>query len=122
MVWRLFVLIAASAAALALAACAETGGAMAASAAEQAAVIAATQATIATTQAIDQLETASTRMSIRGPQPYAVRGLPKLPPVRKGRLVIFTPDFIIVQRHGKRIIVRRENYVKDEMEGIDPNQ
>jgi hypothetical protein len=116
MLFRLVVMLSVAALALALAACAETGGAIAASMAEQAAMIAATRATIATTEAIGELETASTQMSAQGGQANQLRGLPKLPPVGKGKMIIFTPDLMILQNNGVRLIVPRENYEKEEQQ------
>lgn len=116
MLFRVVALVLVAALALALAACAETGEAMVASAAEQAAVIAATQATIATTQAIDELEAASTQMSAET-QTQAQSGklprLPHLPPIRKGTLIIFTPNMMIIQKNGKRLIIPRQQYYDD---------
>jgi hypothetical protein len=109
MLFRLVVMVSVAATALALAACAEQGEAMAAGMAAQAAEIAATQATIATTQAIHDLAASTTRMA-SGARVGGPRGLPfPLPPVRKGTIMIFTPELIILQKNGKRLIVHREN-------------
>jgi type II secretory pathway pseudopilin PulG len=113
MLVRVIVMVSVSALALALAACAAVGESMAASAAEQAALIAATQVSMATTQAIDELETASTQMSTQvqaGQSP----ALPKLPPVGKGTVVIFTPKFIIIQKDGQRFVIPRDPYQDDD--------
>jgi hypothetical protein len=105
MLLRWVMMLALACSGLALAACAEMGEAMAASAAEQAAAIAATQAAIATTQAIDQLETASTQISQQiasgVAQPF---NFPNMGPVNKGTVVSDTPGAFIVQVNGKRII------------------
>ena len=112
MLLRVVVLVSVSALALALAACEAVGGAMATSVAEQAAMIAATQVSMATTQAIDQLETASTQMSTQA-QAGQAPVFPKLPPVGKGTMVIFTPKFIIIQKDGRRFIIPRDQYDND---------
>jgi hypothetical protein len=112
MLFRAVVTVLVAALALALAACAETGEAMAAGYAEQAATIAATQASMATTQAINDLETASTQMSTQA-QAGQTLTLPKLPPVGKGRLVIVTKDLVIIQQNGQRTIIRRPRYDDD---------
>jgi len=109
MVVRLVVLVSVAALALALAACAETGGALATIAAEQAAEIAATQAEMATTQAIDQLQTATSRMS-REIQSGQAFQLPNLPPVHKGTVVISYPNFTMIQVKGHRYIIMRPSY------------
>jgi hypothetical protein len=114
MLIRLVVMLSVVAAGLALAACAETAELMAAHAAEEAAVIAATQATIATTQAIKQLEASSTQMSGNG-QVVSGHGMNlPLPPVNKGTFILFTPQYMIIQKDGKRLIVPRENYQQEE--------
>jgi hypothetical protein len=112
MLVRVAVLVLVSALALAMAACAETGSAMAAGVAEQAAMIAATQAAIASTQAIDQLEQASTQMST-GAQTTPPANLPKLPPIGKGTFVIVTPKLIIYQKNGVRYYIPRDQYYDD---------
>jgi hypothetical protein len=113
MLLRAIVMVLVAALALALAACTAVGGAMATSVAEQAAMIAATQVSMATTQAIDQLETASTQMSAPA-QGGQMPLLPRLPPVGKGTMVIFTPKLIIIQKNGKRIIIPRNQYEDDD--------
>jgi len=120
MLIRLVVMLSVAAVGLALAACAETAELMAANAAEQAAMIAATQATIATTQAIQQLEASSTQMSSHG-QVSSGHGvnLP-LPPVNKGTFILFTPQYMIIQKDGKRLIVQRENYQDEDDSNSNP--
>lgn len=113
MLFRVMVLLTLSAVALALAACAETGSALAASVAEEAATIAATRAAMATTQAIDDLETASTQTSAPTLVGGQVRNIPHLPAVNKGSIVIVTHDLIIIQKDGKRIVVPRQRYDDD---------
>jgi len=109
MLLRAAVMVLMVAMSLALAACAAAGGAVAATYAQEAAMIAATQVSMATTQAIDELETASTQMSTS--QPAGQTSLfPKLPPVGKGTMVIFTPKFIIVQKDGRRFVIPRDQY------------
>lgn len=112
MLFRALVFVLLAAVALALAACAETGEAMAAGVAEQAAMVAATQATIATTQAIDQLSAASTQMSSQAQSGQF--HLPQLPPIGKGTVVIVTPKFIILQKDGKRFIMPRDTYYDED--------
>src|SRR5580704_12065117 len=113
MLVRVIVMVSVSALALALAACAAAGESMAASAAEEAAVIAATQVSMATTQAIDHLEAASTQMSTQTPATQSL-SLPKLPPIGKGTVVIFTPKLIIIQKDGKRFVIPRDPYQDDD--------
>jgi hypothetical protein len=117
MLFRVMVMVSIAALALSLAACAETGTALAAAAAEQAAMIAATQATIATTQAIDQLEAASTQMSTQGQiqagKSLGMSNMPHLPPVGKGTMIIFTPTMMIIQKDGKRLVIPRQQYYND---------
>ncbi len=113
MLLRMFVVVFVAALALVLAACAETGGAvasaLAAQAAEQAAAIAATQAEMATTQAIDQLEAAATQTSAQ------LQATGKILPstVNKGTFVIDTPQAIIFQKDGKRYIMMKPQYEWD---------
>jgi hypothetical protein len=117
MLFRLVVLVSVMATALALAACAEQGEAMAAGMAAEAAEIAATQAAIATTEAIKTVAESTTRVStaqrVGGPKGL----LQSLPPVHKGTMIIFTPDLMILQKNGKRLVVHRENLQKEE--GLD---
>jgi hypothetical protein len=110
------VLVAVAATALALAACAQEEAAMAGSVAAEAAEVAATQAAIATTQAIQKLENSTTRMASASPRYVSgPRALPSLlPKTHKGNMVIITPDFVIVQKDGRRLIVPRDRYVKEE--------
>ncbi len=68
---------------------------------------------MATTQAIDELETASTQMSTEiqtGQSPV----FSKLPAVGKGTMVIFTPKFIIIQKDGRRFIIPRDQYEDED--------
>ncbi|MGD0771138.1 MAG: hypothetical protein ABSB42_23375 [Tepidisphaeraceae bacterium] len=105
MLLRMMAMLSIAAMGLALAACAETGGALATAVAVDAASIAATQAIIATTQAIEALDAASTRMSSSQANANAVaNSLPHLPRVGKGTLIINTPTALIVQKNGKRYI------------------
>jgi uncharacterized FAD-dependent dehydrogenase len=90
------------------------GEAMAASAAEQAATIAATQAAVATTQAIEDLQTASTQMS--SPNHSFSISLPHLPSVKKGNLIMFLPNYVIIQHNGHRYIFPRTNYAQYDTE------
>ena len=109
MLLRMLVVVSVLALALVLAACAETGGALASAAAAQAAEIAATQAEIATTQAIDQLEAAATRTSAQ------MQATGKILPtvVHKGTYVIDTPQAIILQKNGHRYIMIKPQYEWD---------
>jgi nitrous oxide reductase len=106
MLLRTVVMLSIAAMGLALAACAETGGALATAATADAAAVAATQAAIATTQAIADLEAASTQMSSSGHAgaTTAASLLPTLPSVRKGTLIVNMPNAVIIQKNGKRYI------------------
>ena len=105
MLIRLVVMVSVAAAGLALAACAETGSALATYAAEQAAQIAATEAVAATTQEIEQLQAATSRMSQQ--VKAGTFQLPFLPPVHKGTMVLVLPNAIIIQKNGHRYVFPR---------------
>jgi hypothetical protein len=125
MLVRLIVMVAVTAAALALAACAEMGEAMAVSAAEQAAAIAATQAEIATTQTLTQLQAATSQMATQAANGHL--SLPSLPKAHKGTYIIYLPHAMIIQKNGHRYVFARDNYVDEDDSGTDgvsgvPNQ
>ena len=120
MVVRLVVLVSVVALGLALAACAETGGALASMAAAQAAEIAATQAEMATTEAIQQLQTASSRMSREAQSGQAFQ-LPPLPPIHKGTVVISYPNCTIIQFKGHRYIFLRPSYDWQNTNAVIPS-
>jgi hypothetical protein len=107
MLIRLVVLVSVAALSLALAACAEMAESMAASAAAQAAQIAATQAEMATTQAINQLQVASSQMSQRIQSGQSPIEIPNLPPIHKGTIVLVLPNAIVIQKDGQRYIFTR---------------
>jgi hypothetical protein len=96
---------------LVLAACAETSGAMASAAVTEAAEVAATQAAIATTEAIGQLEAAATQSSAQLQATGKI--VPILPPVSKGPLIVSTPQLMIIQNNGKRLIIVKPQYEWD---------
>ena len=112
MVFRMLLILCVAALSLVVAACAESSGAMASAVAAEAATVAATQAAIATTQAIDQLEAAATQSSTVQLQATG-KILPILPPSAKGSLIVNTPQMMIIQQNGKRVILVKPQYEWD---------
>jgi poly(3-hydroxybutyrate) depolymerase len=113
MLFRMLLILSVAALGLVLAACAETGSAMASAMATEAAEVAATQAAIATTQAIDQLEAAATQSSVVQLQATG-KIVPMLPSSGgQGNLIIDTPQMTIIQQNGKRYIIVKPQYQWD---------
>jgi len=104
MLIRSIILLAISAGALALAACASAGGAIAGAEAAQAAQIAASQAAIVTTQALTDLAIATSQMADAVGNAVTHPPLPDFGKPSKVNLIIDTPTATIVDKDGHRTI------------------